>query len=230
MSNTAVRAIVRHRRAAAIHQVVTGVPPRAMNEQSSEAIDPTGMDELVDRAVAGEPAAIEELIGRILPVVVRYCRSRVSAGSPVLATADDIAQEACLAVLTALPSFRREGKPFLAFVFGIAAHKVADAHRTAARTRSTPVAEVPDTASTEGGPDQYLAATSAAALVDELLDHLPDVQREILRLRVVAGLSAEETAAALGMTTGAVRVAQHRALAKLRQRLNSRSALAERLS
>lgn len=201
-----------------------------MNEQSSEAIDPTGMDELVDRAVAGEPAAIEELIGRILPVVVRYCRSRVSAGSPVLATADDIAQEACLAVLTALPSFRREGKPFLAFVFGIAAHKVADAHRTAARTRSTPVAEVPDAASTEDGPDQYLAATSAAALVDELLDHLPDVQREILRLRVVAGLSAEETAAALGMTTGAVRVAQHRALAKLRQRLNSRSALAERLS
>lgn len=201
-----------------------------MNEQSSEAIDPTGVDELVDRAVAGEPAAIEELIGRILPVVVRYCRSRVSAGSPVLATADDIAQEACLAVLTALPSFRREGKPFLAFVYGIAAHKVADAHRTAARTRSTPVAEVPDTASTEGGPDQYLAATSAAALVDELLDHLPDVQREILRLRVVAGLSAEETAAALGMTTGAVRVAQHRALAKLRQRLNSRSALAERLS
>lgn len=230
MSNTAVRAIVRHRRAAAIHQVVTGVPPRAMNEQSSEAIDPTGMDELVDRAVAGEPAAIEELIGRILPVVVRYCRSRVSAGSPVLATADDIAQEACLAVLTALPSFRREGKPFLAFVYGIAAHKVADAHRTAARTRSTPVAEVPDAASTEDGPDQYLAATSAAALVDELLDHLPDVQREILRLRVVAGLSAEETAAALGMTTGAVRVAQHRALAKLRQRLNSRSALAERLS
>lgn len=201
-----------------------------MNEQSSEAIDPTGMDELVDRAVAGEPAAIEELIGRILPVVVRYCRSRVSAGSPVLATADDIAQEACLAVLTALPSFRREGKPFLAFVYGIAAHKVADAHRTAARTRSTPVAEVPDAASTEDGPDQYLAATSAAALVDELLDHLPDVQREILRLRVVAGLSAEETAAALGMTTGAVRVAQHRALAKLRQRLNSRSALAERLS
>lgn len=230
MSNTAVRAIVRHRRAVAIHQVVTGVPPRAMNEQSSEAIDPTGMDELVDRAVAGEPAAIEELIGRILPVVVRYCRSRVSAGSPVLATADDIAQEACLAVLTALPSFRREGKPFLAFVYGIAAHKVADAHRTAARTRSTPVAEVPDAASTEDGPDQYLAATSAAALVDELLDHLPDVQREILRLRVVAGLSAEETAAALGMTTGAVRVAQHRALAKLRQRLNSRSALAERLS
>jgi RNA polymerase sigma-70 factor, ECF subfamily len=32
----------------------------------------------------------------------------------------------------------------------------------------------------------------------------------------VAGLSAEETGAALGMSPGAVRVAQHRALARLR--------------
>ena len=39
---------------------------------------------------------------------------------------------------------------------------------------------------------------------------------KLLLLRVVAGLSAEETGAALGMTPGAVRVAQHRALARLR--------------
>jgi RNA polymerase sigma-70 factor (ECF subfamily) len=41
-------------------------------------------------------------------------------------------------------------------------------------------------------------------------------QREILVLRVVVGLSAEETAIAVGSTPGAVRVAQHRALNKLR--------------
>ncbi|ACV77617.1 RNA polymerase sigma factor ShbA [Nakamurella multipartita] len=202
-----------------------------MNEQSSDTFDPTGIDDLVDRAVQGEPAAIEQLIGRILPAVVRYCRTRIPSGATSsLATADDIAQEACLAVLTALPTFRREGKPFLAFVYGIAAHKVADAHRAASRIRSTPMAEVPDAASTEGGPDHYVAASSTAAIVEELLEHLPETQREILRLRVVAGLSAEETADALGMTAGAVRVAQHRALAKLRQRLSSRAELDERLS
>ena len=38
-------------------------------------------------------------------------------------------------------------------------------------------------------------------------------------LRVGAGMTAEETGAALGMTAGAVRVAQHRALAKMRQLL-----------
>ena len=36
-------------------------------------------------------------------------------------------------------------------------------------------------------------------------------------LRVGAGMSAEETGNALGMTAGAVRVAQHRALTKMRQ-------------
>jgi len=38
----------------------------------------------------------------------------------------------------------------------------------------------------------------------------------LLVLRVLTGLSAEETGAALGMSAGAVRVAQHRALARLR--------------
>ncbi len=201
-----------------------------MNEQSSENPEQPGADDLVDRAVGGDQAAIEELVGRIHPVVVRYCRSRMSVGPQFLATADDIAQEVCMAVLTALPSFRREGKPFLAFVYGIASHKVADAHRAAARVRSLPVAQVPDGPSTERGPEQFVVASSTAAVVDELLSHLPGIQQEILRLRVVAGLSAEETADALGMTAGAVRVAQHRALAKLRQRLTAGTVRAERLS
>ena len=45
---------------------------------------------------------------------------------------------------------------------------------------------------------------------------LPPAQREILTLRVALGMSTEETAAAMGMSVGAVRVAQHRALTKLR--------------
>jgi RNA polymerase sigma-70 factor (ECF subfamily) len=53
----------------------------------------------------------------------------------------------------------------------------------------------------------------------QLLRILPAKQREILLLRVVVGLSAEETADAVGSTPGAVRVAQHRALARLRKTL-----------
>jgi RNA polymerase sigma-70 factor (ECF subfamily) len=44
-------------------------------------------------------------------------------------------------------------------------------------------------------------------------------QREVLRLRVVVGLSAEEAAAILGATPELVRVTQHRALNRLRHEL-----------
>jgi RNA polymerase sigma-70 factor (ECF subfamily) len=53
----------------------------------------------------------------------------------------------------------------------------------------------------------------------ELLATLAPRQRDILQLRLIAGLSAEETAIHLGLTATAVRVAQHRALAKLRSAL-----------
>ncbi|MCA1656063.1 MAG: sigma-70 family RNA polymerase sigma factor, partial [Pseudonocardiaceae bacterium] len=52
-----------------------------------------------------------------------------------------------------------------------------------------------------------------------LLNTLPPRQREILVLRLIVGLSAQETATAVGLTPTAVRVTQHRALAKLRASL-----------
>ncbi|RZS37083.1 RNA polymerase sigma factor (sigma-70 family) [Herbihabitans rhizosphaerae] len=55
----------------------------------------------------------------------------------------------------------------------------------------------------------------------DLLQILPDKQREIVVLRIVVGLSAEETADAVGSTPGAVRVAQHRALSRLRKSLSA---------
>ncbi|MBP2476225.1 RNA polymerase sigma factor (sigma-70 family) [Crossiella equi] len=123
-------------------------------------------------------------------------------------------------MLTALPGYRDQGRPFLAFVYGIAAHKVADAHRSAARNRSEPVPEVPDAPETEeSGPEMRAMHGELSDRMAQLLRVLPAKQREILLLRVVVGLSAEETADAVGSTPGAVRVAQHRALARLRKTL-----------
>jgi RNA polymerase sigma-70 factor (ECF subfamily) len=62
--------------------------------------------------------------------------------------------------------------------------------------------------------------SESAARMNRLLAILPEKQREILVLRVVVGMSAEETAVAVGSTAGAVRVAQHRALARLKGELN----------
>ncbi|MDX8052982.1 sigma-70 family RNA polymerase sigma factor [Lentzea sp. BCCO 10_0798] len=174
-------------------------------EESSEHND-------VSAAIAGDSQAIERLLTFIRPLVVRYCRARV--GNAV--TADSVAQDVCLAVLTALPSYRDQGRPFLAFVYGIAAHKVANAHRSAARNRSEPIPEIPDVR-TEAGPEQRAMQGELSNRVAAALRAMPEKQREILLLRVVVGLSAEETAEAVGTTPGAVRVAQHRALARLRK-------------
>jgi RNA polymerase sigma-70 factor (ECF subfamily) len=174
------------------------------------------LEVLIGDAVDGKPEAVEGVLRRIRPLVVRYCRSRVGSQERTFASADDVAQEVCLAVLTALPSYRDQGRPFLAFVYGIAAHKVADAHRSAARNRAEPVEEVPDTQDLADGPEAQLMQAEFADKMTHLLDMLPEKQREILRLRIVVGLSAEETAEAVGSTPGAVRVAQHRALGRLR--------------
>jgi RNA polymerase sigma-70 factor (ECF subfamily) len=174
------------------------------------------LDVLVGAAVNGERYAVEVLLRRIRPLVVRYCRARVGGQEKTFASADDVAQEVCLAVLTALPSYLDQGRPFLSFVYGIAAHKVADAHRSLARNRFEPVPEVPDSLDLTDGPEAQVLQIEMAGRMAKLLDTLPDRQREILRLRILVGLTAEETAEAMGSTPGAVRVTQHRALNRLR--------------
>jgi RNA polymerase sigma-70 factor, ECF subfamily len=182
----------------------------------TSTVDVDDLAVIVGAAVAGDRTAVDRLLGYVRPLVVRYCRARVGRQERSFASADDVAQEVCLAVLTALSSYRDQGRPFLAFVYGIAAHKVADAHRAAARNRTEPVAEVPDEPELDAGPEQRAMRDEMTARMAELLQVLPAKQREILVLRVVVGLSAEETADAVGSTPGAVRVAQHRALARLR--------------
>jgi RNA polymerase sigma-70 factor (ECF subfamily) len=116
------------------------------------------------------------------------------------------------------------GLPFEAFVYRIAAHKLADVQRTVLRA-PTPVAEVPDAVDDAPGPEARAVTRAHAMLALELMEQLSTQQREILTLRVAVGLSTEETAASLRMTPGAVRVAQHRALAKLRGLMAERDAL-----
>ena len=172
---------------------------------------------LASRAAEDDRCAIEELLAQVRPMVVRYCRARLGRTGGSYTTADDVAQEVCIAVLSALPRYRDMGRPFSAFVFGIAAHKVTDAHRGAARDLSHPVEILPDLADPSRGPESRALAADTARQVNELLDALTPTQRDVLVLRIAVGLTADETGAALDMTPGAVRVAQHRALTRLRE-------------
>src|SRR4051812_20783359 len=89
--------------------------------------------ELIDRAVRTDPDATAALLTELRPGIVRYCRARLGRVGGAYTTADDVAQDVCVALLRALPRYRDQGRPFTAFVFGIAAHKVVDAQRAAVR-------------------------------------------------------------------------------------------------
>jgi RNA polymerase sigma-70 factor (ECF subfamily) len=176
----------------------------------------TDLGDLSKLAALGHADAIESLLQSVRPMVVRYCRARLGWMAGYYQAADDVAQEVCIAVLSALPSYRDMGRPFASFVFGIAAHKVTDAVRSATRL-AVPTEDLPDSPDDHPGPEETVVACAEAEHARTLLAQLPAQQRELLTLRLVSGLSAVETGNALGMSAGAVRVAQHRALARLRE-------------
>ncbi|TMR18710.1 sigma-70 family RNA polymerase sigma factor [Nonomuraea turkmeniaca] len=188
-----------------------------------ERTDGSDLRELTSLAVQGDRSAIESLLGELRPMVVRYCRARLGRVTGQYHIADDVAQEVCIAVLSALPRYRDMGRPFASFVFGIASHKVADALRSSVRS-AVPTQDLPDGPDDGPGPEETVVRYIEVEHARRLLARLPENQRELLLLRVVSGLSAEETGNVLGMSPGAVRVAQHRALARLRQMAELESA------
>ena len=174
---------------------------------------------LVPLAVDGDRRAMQQVMRIIHPQVLRYCRARIGGGKTP--TAEDVAQEVCLAVASSVQKFVDRGRPFMAFVYGIAFNKVADAHRFMGKDRLHPSEEIPEELDLMPTPEDAALESDGCNTVRGMLDTLNDKARNIIILRVFVGLTAEETAQALGSTPGAVRVAQHRALAQLRKRMEN---------
>ncbi|MFD3684421.1 sigma-70 family RNA polymerase sigma factor [Nocardiopsis sp. NPDC058631] len=194
----------------------TAQRPRTHGQADSAARE-TGLNHLGSLAVRGDDGAMDSLLREVRPMVVRYCHARLARVSGLAHHSDDVAQEVCIALLSAVPRYQDRGRPFAAFVFGIAAHKVADTLRVAGRVETVPTDAVPEQADDGPGPEESAVRVIEAQRARELLDELPEQQRKLLVMRVIAGLTADETGHVLGMSAGAVRVAQHRAIARLRQ-------------
>ncbi|MFT7870858.1 MULTISPECIES: RNA polymerase sigma factor ShbA [Amycolatopsis] len=185
--------------------------PRPEGVLAKERLDP-----VVAAARDGDPEAVQALLRLIKPTVVRYCRARIGGRDLSYLSADDVAQEVCLAVLKVLPSYQDRGGSFLYLVRAIAANKVADAFRSVARDRSKPVPELPDRPLGGNEPENHVLELDLGARLARLLALLPPLHQDILSLRIIVGLSANETAEALGISAGNVRITQFRALTKLR--------------
>jgi RNA polymerase sigma-70 factor (ECF subfamily) len=171
----------------------------------------TDVRELVMRARTREPEAWEQLYRRSYSRLFAYARRRV----PSDGTADDVVSETMLRALHRIDTFTWRGAGFDAWLFGILRNVVRETHRHRARLVS--VAEPPETA--EHGSCDALGAIIEAtnrSLMREAFARLTPEDQELLELRVVAGLTAEGAGEILGRRPGAVRMAQSRALGRLR--------------
>lgn len=159
----------------------------------------------------GEPSAAFDLgeleLARLRARLERYVGARIADPHAV----DDVVQD-CLIAASRLTV---RGSDLLPVLLGIARHKAADWWRQVRSHPVTAFASPPDQLDPADGPAETAERRADIALARELLDALPARDADLLRLRM-AGFSAGETGSLLGMSDGAVRVAQHRALARLR--------------
>ena len=174
--------------------------------------------ELVVAAQRGDAASRDLLIRAIRPAVLRYVLARGLNDYD----ADDVTQDSCVAVLQSLDGWRNEGRPVWALVFAIVRNKLADLCRAQARQRDTLLRDLAvHLVPRQETPAELVERDESTAQVGELLQRLPPTQRDVLMLRIVVGLNSAETAEALGLTAGSVRVIQHRGMTSLRELLKT---------
>lgn len=165
---------------------------------------------LIAAAQAGDRRAIDELLARYEQAIYRFglrmCGDEDSAR--------EVLQETMLAVFRNLPGFR--GQAALSTWLYQIARSFCIKQRRGVRPSAPLDADIPAQAPT---PDMQLHAHRIGQALAEAIAALPAEQREVLVLRDVEGLSAQEAADIVGIEVGALKSRLHRARMALRTRL-----------
>ena len=160
---------------------------------------------LVLAAQAGDRDAYGELYGRFARAVQAVLLARLPRTQ-----VDDLVQDVFLHAMTRMRELR-EPAAFGAWICTLARRRAADFYRRG-RPEEDPLPEI-----IAQGSSPELAAEAAAAIA--AIQKLPDAYRETLALRLIAGMSGPEIAAATGLTADSVRVNLHRGFRLLRAEL-----------
>lgn len=178
------------------------------------------MDELAFQgalaaARLGQEWAVALLWRDLHPRILRYLRVAVGDSD-----AEDVASDVWLEVARGLGRFDGDESAFRAWVFTIARRRVIDAGRKVQRRRTDPMSPQQFDRAPADRPDELEARLALDAALRRVA-RLPADQAEVVALRVLAGLSAEQVAEIVGKRAGAVRVLQHRGLRCLADELSA---------
>jgi RNA polymerase sigma factor (sigma-70 family) len=170
-------------------------------------------DDVLAAAQAGAAWAFEVLYRDLSPVVTGYLRLH-GAAEP-----DDLASETFLGVFTGLAAFHGDEAALRSWVFTIAHRRLVDDWRRRSR-RPQLTDDAGDLTLLAGGDveDDVLVRLGAAD-VHRMCAELPDDQRSVLLLRILADLTVEQVATVMGRSIGATKALQRRGLRTLRERL-----------
>ncbi len=156
-----------------------------------------------------DPVAWTHLFEREAPAIYRYVIARVGSREE----AEDLVSRTFEEAWKHAEAFEDRGLAPRAWLFGIARHLTSSHRRRLFRQPPVLRLEVVEQAAVGSDPELLDLARAIAGL--------PPADAEVIVLRFVHGLSAHETAAALGTTVEAVKSRQARALRKLRQALEA---------
>jgi RNA polymerase sigma-70 factor (ECF subfamily) len=162
---------------------------------------------LIERVAGGDPDAFEELYRRFArPVLAMALRQLGDSGR-----AEEAAQETFAAVWRSARSYRAERGSGSAWLYAVARHAIIDR----ARQRREPVAEVPEEAAPDAGPDEQAEGSWLTWRVHSALEQLPERERLVLELAYWSGLSQTEIASYLDVPLGTVKTRTRTGLARL---------------
>jgi RNA polymerase sigma-70 factor (ECF subfamily) len=163
---------------------------------------------LMRAARAGDAAAYERCLRDMANALRPFARRALAR----IGLSDDLAEDVVQEVLLAVHLKRHtwdETRPIGPWVAAIARYKAVDVLRRRGSRVHLPIEDFSEILRSEDAP------ADPGHDVARALDALPKRQREVVQSIAVDGASIGETAARLGMSEGAVRVALHRGLAAL---------------
>lgn len=170
-------------------------------------------DDVLLAAQAGAGWAFARLHEDLAGTVTGYLR-RQGAAEP-----DDLASETFLHVFRGIRAFEGHEQGFRSWVFTIAHRRLTDERRRRGRQPAMTSMDEHDWLDDLVGTEPSQTATEEVADLLPYLEVLTDPQRDVILLRVIAGLSVEETAVAVDRSPDAVRQLQHRGLRAIEDRL-----------
>lgn len=177
---------------------------------------------LIEKAQNGDSYAFGKLYDQYAERIYRFIFLKTGHKNDT----EDLLHEVFLAGWRTIGSYElRNAIPFTSWLYRIAGNRVIDWYRT--RKGHISLDEMTETNTipielTSTGHTSILDALDRRFAMDAVMKGvraLNDTEQSVLLMRYVEDLSPEEVAHAIGRTTSAVRLIQHRAIAKLKKKL-----------